>query len=360
MAISNASRYVLVLACALAATAGCASHRPVPYRLPGTVLVPLASAGIADRSADFGALFCSVLGHLGTEGGPWASCGAYVDAPGRADLELPPLPRDFRVLVIPGFLGQCLSREAPAFGDALAHLRERHALDGQLLDVPALGSCEHNGAIIARWLREQPRDDPRRFIVVGYSKGSCDALTALAAHPDVRERVAALITVASPIGGSRLPDRLPQALLRTVSALHVARCERGDGGGIESLRRPVRQAFLRDHPRPLVPTYSLVAVSGRETTSTLLRPFWRALAEFGGDQDAQVIASEGIVPGARFLGVLKGDHWAVGVPFERAANPAVRRLADHNHFPRAALLEAALRLVIDDLRRGPPTSAEGR
>jgi pimeloyl-ACP methyl ester carboxylesterase len=216
-----------------------------------------------------------------------------------------------------------------------------------------MGSCERNAEVIADNLRQRVTADPGKYIVVGYSKGGCDLMVMLATYPDVREAVAALVTVASPVGGSRLPDLTSRWLTRALENLEMERCEMGDASGLKSLRRSVRQAFLRDHPRPLVPTYSLVAVSTKATTSRALRSSWRKLSRFSLDQDSQVIASEGVPPGARFLGVLKGDHWAVAMPFELGNHALIGRLVDRNHFPRTALLEAAIRIVVDDLTSAP-------
>jgi hypothetical protein len=55
-----------------------------------------------------------------------------------------------------------------------------------------------------------------------------------------------------------------------------------------------------------------------------------------------------IVPGSKFLGRLSGDHFAVALPFE-TSDEAIKSQADKNHFPRAALLEAIVRFVIQDL-----------
>ena len=349
------------LAVAFLQTAGCAGLPQVTYHLPGTVLVPHAAAGIEDRSAEYGAMFCSVLGHVGAEGGPWGACADYIETAGAADPDLPVLSTDYRILVIPGILGQCFSPKLQTLSDALAHLRETHGLTAEYFDVPALGSCEHNAGVIASYLRERLSTDARKYIVVGYSKGGCDAMTALVDFPEVREAVAALITVAAPVGGSRLPDVTPKYMLRSVDRLmKLGHCERGDGGGLESVRRPVRQAFLRDHPGPIVPTYSLVAVSEEESTTRLLKPFWRKLSRISLDEDAQVIASEGVPPGARFLGVLRADHWAIGMPFELSEDATTRKLFDQNHFPRIALLEAAIRIVVADLTAPSPRADSGR
>ena len=330
--------------------AGCVKLHRVEYRLPRTALVPYAAAGIEDHSAEYGSQFCSVLRHMGAEGGPWGECADYIETPGPPDLDLPPLPTEYRILVIPGIFGQCFSPKLQAFSDALAHLREKHGLDAEYLDVPALGSCEYNADVIARELRMRMEADPRKFIVVGYSKGGCDVMVALATYPEVREAVAALVTVAAPVGGSRLPDIVPGYIQRFLEEHKLGPCEKGDSGGVESVRRAARQSFLQEHPVPFVPTYSLVAISDEATTTCALKPFWRKLASISLDQDAQVIASEGVPPGARFLGSLKGDHWAIAMPFELRDDSVSRRLSDHNHFPRAALLEAAIRVVVADLQ----------
>jgi hypothetical protein len=45
--------------------------------------------------------------------------------------------------------------------------------------------------------------------------------------------------------------------------------------------------------------------------------------------------------GRLVLGIAKGDHWAVALPFFEAGNMLVTR----NRFPRTALLEAIVRIV---------------
>ena len=41
------------------------------------------------------------------------------------------------------------------------------------------------------------------------------------------------------------------------------------------------------------------------------------------------------------------------LPFSEAHDPLLDRLVNHNLFPRSALLEAAVRFVINDLREHP-------
>ncbi len=79
--------------------------------------------------------------------------------------------------------------------------------------------------------------------------------------------------------------------------------------------------------------------------SALLAPFWRNLAETDPANDGLVVASDAIVPGSTLLGYPNADRLAVAMPFE--ANP----LINHNDYPRAVLLEAAVRAVQEDLDR---------
>ena len=52
------------------------------------------------------------------------------------------------------------------------------------------------------------------------------------------------------------------------------------------------------------------------------------------------------VPG---LGALKGDHFAVALPFDKSKDATIRSGMDKTRFPRAAALESLLRYVIHDL-----------
>ena len=337
------------LAAALLAMAACTSAPRAPYT-PQTALVPFAAAGIEDRSAEYGELFCSALQCAGAEGGPWDECSHYIQTPGASVLDLPPLSNDYKILVISGLFAKCVSPRVQAYSDAFSHLRDRHGVVAEYFDVSGLGSCEYNAALIAGYLREKTAADSRKYIAVGYSKGATDLMVALATYPEVRQSVAALITVAAPVGGSRIPDLYPEWLVGLPGVDQIERCDKGDDGAVASLRGPARQAFLRAHPTPLVPTYSLIAISDEKTTSRALLPLWRKLSSLSIEQDSLIIAAEGVPPGAKFLGVVNGDHWAVALPFELAESSVFRRLVNHNHFPRTALLEAAVRLVVRDLQ----------
>ena len=56
-----------------------------------------------------------------------------------------------------------------------------------------------------------------------------------------------------------------------------------------------------------------------------------------------------MVPGSTLLGYLNADHWAVGIDMSESPYPEVRAAADVSDFPRAQVVEAALRFVEEDL-----------
>ena len=120
--------------------------------------------------------------------------------------------------------------------------------------------------------------------------------------------------------------------------------------GMHSLLREVRQAFLRQNPMP-VAGYSVVGATSIDETSSLLRPSWRRLSVHAREQDGQIVAWEGVLPGAKYLGTVRADHWAIALPFEEA--PDRFNAIDRNRFPRDALLEAIVRYVTSDLSVEP-------
>ena len=128
---------------------------------------------------------------------------------------------------------------------------------------------------------------------------------------------------------------------------------------MESLRRNVRISWLSTHPLPKsVHYYSLAAFTSRDNTSRILRPFYDLLAKTEPVNDSLVICSDAIIPGSVLLGYPNADHLAVAMPFNEKTSPTLAWLIDKNDYPRAALIEAAVRFVEEDLAQtgSPPLS----
>jgi LssY-like putative type I secretion system component LssY len=316
------------------------------FRSDGRTLIVYLEDDAPDFARAFADIFCSVLGR---EKEDWGACDKYIDGGGKKDLDMPALDSKYRVLIVPGILSSCAS-DAPAFLEGQQALKEKYGIDVSLLPMPN-DSSEDNARRIATYLRDKSKDDPRKFIVLGYSKGTPDIQTALAKEDGVAALVAAFVSVAGASGGSPIADVLPAQADRWISQFKMGGCQGDLSSGFKSLQKRVRQAFLAAFPNPLVPTYSIVAQSDRSTTSKALMQAWELLSVFGSSHDAQVIRDDAIVPGAKFLGAARADHFAIALPFDKAPDASIRSLMDRGRYPRAALLESLVRFVVADLEK---------
>jgi hypothetical protein len=338
---SRLARALLVCVLMLS-VAGCGLKQRVTYRLQGAAIQPLGFS-VIDRQAAFGQAFCATLAHL-DEAGTWGNCSKWMEGtPATAQATTTPIPTDLGVMIVAGIFGQCFEDAGVhIYEQGIAHLRDVHRLRIYEVVVSGVGSSEANAAQIEAFLQNTPGD----FVAVGYSKGIADLMVAVQTGTLARTRIKVLVSVAGTVAGSRLADLPSEAALhgveRAIRRAGVGKCDVQDAGGLRSLRRDVRYAFLqRWSPPPDLRTFSIVGVTSREQTSSVLWPLWDHVNYYSADEDSQVVFEEGILPGAAFLGIAKGDHWAVALPFFEAGNMLVTR----NRFPRTALLEAIVRIV---------------
>lgn len=349
--ISRAIIGVLAAILSLAAAGCCA-----PRRLDATI--PLPALHAQDASQSFAKMFCAVLKAEPMTGAQGGTCSKYLRSPVMPDGQ--PLPveiKAYRLLLVGGYGSQCITGETATFSDSVKHLETVHGATVDVVNVSAFGSSEYNGKTIFDFVTANFTKDtvspPRPYIAVGYSKGAPDLLQAFADHPELTQKIAALITLAGVVEGSRLAgssDKVIDQLF--ISQLHLTNCDDGDSGGLASLEPAIRQAFLQKHPDLFVPTYSVVASSTERGTSRILLPTWCTLCKFGKTEDSQMIDAEAVVPKAQYLGMVRGDHWAIAIPFE--LDPSKKDLIDHNHFPRFELFESMFRYVASDLQNRQP------
>ncbi|MEO8025906.1 MAG: LssY C-terminal domain-containing protein [Bryobacteraceae bacterium] len=319
------------------------------FNSDGRTLIVYMRPDETHQVAAFADTFCSVLAQSNPDGGEWGNCDQYLDTAGRADAKLPELSKNYRVLVIPGFMSSCFS-DAPAFEQGLIDLKDKHGMTVDRIDMPN-DSSEDNAKKIGDFIREARKTDSRKFILVGYSKGTPDAQVALAQEAGVRDAVAAFISVAGASGGSAIADTLPGIVDQWIRRYSLPGCKGDIPAGFRSLRRDVRRAFLASYPDPLVPSYSLIAVADENLVSKMLAQTWKILRAFDLVEDGQLTKLDAIVPGSNFLGAARGDHFAVALPFEKSAS--MKNMVDKGHYPRAALLESLIRFVTQDLTAAP-------
>lgn len=210
----------------------------------------------------------------------------------------------------------------------------------ELLAVPNDAS-EVNAKTIGQYIKDHAKDDQRKYIVLGYSKGAPDLQTMRATDKEAAGSVAAFITVAGAVGGS--PDILPSMLDKYMQMMKLGNCKGDVPTGFKSLKQGVRQAFLASYPNPVVPTYSLAAVSGTSNTSKMLLESWKLLSDYDPKYDSPLTRQDAIVPGIKYLGTARADHLAVGLPLDKLADRSLLSFLDHGKYPRAALLESVVR-----------------
>jgi hypothetical protein len=327
----------------LTVTACIAAAQAVTYSVMPAALTPVDAEH--NKSKDFARVFCSVLPQLKDKNGHgWGDCAKYLQI-AEAPQPQTPLSTPYRFLLVPGFGSECL-KDTRAFSTSIARLKAAHQIAVEYFAIPPFASSEENAKSIAKHIDEGwNADKAHRYVVIGYDKGAADLLETLRILDEPKSKIAALVTVAGTIGGIWRPDDV-RALMQPSQPWIAPGCPSNVADGLHSLLREVRQNSLRQNPSP-VPGYSIVAASSVEETSSLLRNAWRRLNLYAKEQDGQNIAWESVLPGAKYLGTARADHWAIALPFEESPQPP--KAIDHNHFPRDALLEAIVRYVSADL-----------
>lgn len=279
---------VFVFVCLL--LGGCVKHKNLNKN------IPLVELGATDRSKDFANVFCTLIAtERRPDGSSWGNCSQWVNSPQTATLTLATkIDSEYRFLLIAGYGSDCLKGPHATFMDSIDHLQSVHGYTAETMPVSAFGGSEFNAKQIAAYLNMHFGADQRKYIVLGYSKGTPDLQVAIAIEPSVHDKVAALETL-SVVQGSRLSGPT-KPTSQGVSPANLQDCTLGDGQGIESMSPAVRQAFLKQHPAPLVPTYSVVAYSQRRDTSRILHPTWDILSQVGKAEDSLMIAAEAVYP----------------------------------------------------------------
>lgn len=225
----------------------------------------------------------------------------------------------------------------------------------------------------ARPVAEAARRVPGDVMVLAYSKGAPDLLTALVAHPEIAPRVRCVFAVAGAVGGSQVADDLARrfkasrwnrnaldlslklkGFAHTVMSDGAAARQRLDefdtAGAVRDLTTPVRQAFLRANAATLdaldIPMFTLRGVTRLSEVPVSQRRGCRLLSTFEAEHDMQVAGSCTRLPLAMAteLAVLRGHHWDLAYPpFRR------RKWANNTYhpFPKTAAVTAMIQLAAE-------------
>ena len=355
--VRNDLLLIMLVAAALSMSA-CSTTPLEPYTedTPPLVMVPASQAGISDQRGRFREIFCAVLEERGESIPDYRSCEdaltrVGVEPPGTGEpVALGQSSRQLVVVMVPGVGWDCFEEWLDMKNTERAHVRQ-FGFDFHIVHVDALSSTTTN----ARQLRDTiiamgPETAEPRIVLIGYSKGAPDILEAVVSYPEIRSRIAAVVSAAGSIGGSPLANDKTQSQLEMLRHWPDAKCTEGDGGAIESLRPATRRAWLANNPLPTdFPYYSVVTYPNPERISSILNSSYEKLGKADARNDSQVLFYDQVIPGSALVAYVNADHWALAVPIARTHSTIGSMFVDQNDYPREALLEAILRFVEEDL-----------
>jgi hypothetical protein len=347
---------ILAMTLVLALLTGCFCNSSLRHWLetPPLILMPASLTRVEDGRGRFREIYCAVQKDHGA-GLPYdRPCEEVIlrlagePEPTRNPVLLGPSKLQLRVLVAPGVFNDCI-KFSNAYSYALAHL-ERYGYKAEGLRVSGRSSSTHNALEIRNAILGMELPPQEKIVLVGYSKGVPDILEAVVAYPEIRQRVAAVVSVAGTVNGSPLADQIEKPYQELLKKITLPPCPLGVGDPIESLKRSTRLQWLSQNRLPeSIKYFSLGALAGREDISAILQSSYDRLAMIDPRNDSQVIFYDAIIPGSTLLGFVKADHWAVAMPFSQDAPQLSAGLTDKNEFPREVLLEAIIRFVEEKL-----------
>ncbi|USX24520.1 hypothetical protein NHH73_18075 [Oxalobacteraceae bacterium OTU3CINTB1] len=256
-------------------------------RDPAMAYVPIARAGVIDARPAFRTVFCKVMG--ATASGPQQACDYWLRRLDDEGLAVPDIPsgglrteqasREFDLLIVSGVFAECLP-DVPAFDDAVERLRHL----GYVIDrapVKGRASATYNADIIKAYIDGMKASGrTKKTIVLTYSKGAVDMLTALDRHPGLSEDIGAIVSFAGAVNGSPLADQYRELYERLFASIPYHHCPVTDGGEMGSISREYRLNWMARRPIFASPAlFSIVATPTPDRLSAALVPMHAALSQ---------------------------------------------------------------------------------
>ncbi|MHC4339842.1 MAG: lipase family protein, partial [Planctomycetota bacterium] len=274
---------------------------------------------------------------------------AHEPPPTEAPVHLGPSRMKLRILVVPGLLGDAIAPWVMPYAHALRKLGD-FGYESRYLSVSGRAGTKYNANLLKEAFAELEFAPDEKVLLIGYSKGVPDALEATVAHPEVRDKVDAILSVVGAVGGSPVADEATGILRGLFKGMPLVHGTKGDKLAIESLERRSRQLWLNENRLPeSIRYFSLCAFTDRDNVSAVLRSGYDTCSEIDARNDSQIIFYDQIIPGSTLLGFANGDHWAVCLPFNRNMSVTAALFVTRNEYPRDIILEAAVRYIEEQL-----------
>jgi len=303
--------------------------------------------------------------------------------------ELPP-PRagepDATLVICPGLINSMLPWRA--FQAALPKLAGERGWRVLCADAHPVRSCAANVEDLAAAIERgegldhscarigpEAAEPPGDVFLLGYSKGSPDALTALIDRPALAQRVRALYGWGGAFGGSFLADDIYDAIKDleiplgrigdTLATVLKAVCplvnlegisERLDEydvkGAIRDLTTSERGRFLAEHAEEVdaldLPIFTITAATTALEVPTLQAQGYLEIRKRDPENDMQLTQAQARleIPMATHLATVRAHHWDISYdPFPLHTRMGSANL-DHR-FPREAALVAIVQLTAE-------------
>lgn len=346
------------LALCLSACAGKPPEQPAIEETRAELQAYIASDVVSDDRGRFREIFCGVMADHGDELPDYRLCEEALRLTGNEEgatgepVPLGPAGSNHLVLAVPGLGWNCFAEWLDLTGSVAEHLASI-GYELRMVPVDGLSSTTHNAGMIRDYVAGLPEEDAnRRLILIGYSKGAPDILTAIVDYPELARRVDAVVSLAGAVGGSPLSEDATQAQANMLTVVPGSQCEEedGDNDAVRSLLPDVRQAWLAENPLPdSIRYYTAITFPEPDRISWALRNSHLILGETDIRNDTQLVIFDQMVPGSKVFAVVNADHWAIAVPVTRSHSIIGGTLVNRNDYPREAFMEALLRYLEEDI-----------
>jgi hypothetical protein len=339
---------LLLAGCAASPTVETLTATPVPVRAVD------GAPAIRDGRAGFRGIFCSTLRADGLAPAGDESCERWLwrlpDEPvgGDVPVRAMPAPEDLAIFLVTGAFSECVGDEARPLSAGAGRWRALGA-HVETIVVSGRSGSDQNARQIADFIAGADLPDSRTVILIGFSKGALDILHYLVNFPEAATRVAAVVSISSPVFGSLLADKASFTYSTFLSRLPYSRCAPGDGQIIRSLTTDAASEWIASNVLPRsVRYYSLAGFTTREHMARGLVTGWKILTRADPRNDGQVIAADAVIPGATLLGYANADHWGVATTIE-VTRKFLGARPDPTPFPLESLFDSILKFVTGDL-----------
>lgn len=331
---------------------------PFPNESAPLALLPAGQQAVIDKRGRFREIACAVLETHGKDQPHYRDCddalvriGDEPEGTGEP-VDLNPSKRHLKIGFVPGIGWDCLGNwidEQDSFANDLGPF----GYSSFTLKIDGLSGTNNNAKQIRDSIMEQVDEiEPASMVLIAHSKGAPDALTAIVSYPEIRQYIAAVVSLAGAIGGSPLAYDVSNGKVRLLRRLLNSGCKEGDGLAIESLKPEVRQAWLLDNRLPgEIKYYSLVAYPLPGQVSSVFKFSYNKLSRIDPRNDSKLMFYDQVIPGSTLLGYLNADHMAVVAPISEKHEFIGDAAVNRNDFPRQAIAEAVMRFVEEDLSK---------